>query len=208
MKMGGSSNKAYKQARADEERRRREIQSAQRRIEGIFASPEREQQVRDFINANLALRQSELDRGHRDAGLDLKFALARSGLSGGSADIDQNADLAENYFRGSAEAVRAAENAGAQLRAQDQSSKQQLFAQLLGGADATTAAQNAGQMMRTNAALAGEEGIYGAFDNLFGQFADLNKASKVAAGERRASRDYGSLFGPRPKAQITVPGAV
>jgi hypothetical protein len=206
--MGSSPNKAYKQQKADEERRRREIEAGQRRIEAIFSAPERQKQIQDFIDAQREFYQSDLDREHRDAGLKLKFALARSGLSGGSADVDSNADLSEAYFRGVAEADRRALGAGANLRAEDQSAKQQLFSQLLGGSDATTAAQNAAQMMRTNASIAKQNATFGAFDSLFSQFGDIYKSSQEAAGERRAAKDFGSLFGPRPRTQVNVPGAV
>lgn len=201
MCFGGGGGDAYAQARADEEKRRQEIEAAQRQIESIFSSPERQQQYADFTAAQRAALFSDLDREKQRNDRELKFALARSGLSGGSTDIDQNRLLSETYLRGIAEAERRAQRAGAELQSQDQQAKQQLFSQLLSGADATTATQNAAQMMRTNAALASEDATFNAFDKLFGDFGDVYKNSKEAAGERRASYEFGSLFGPRPKNQ-------
>jgi hypothetical protein len=205
---GGSTNKASKAAEAAEAKRKAEITAGQQRIEGIFSSPERQQQYDDFVNSQRQYLQQDLDREHRDNTLQTKFATARSGLSGGSVDVDRQTDLAEIYLRGVAEAERRAQNSGAELRAQDQDSKQQLFSQLLAGADATTAAQNAAQMMRTNSALSKQDGTVNAFDNLFGDFGSVYKQSREAAGERRASQEFGSLFGPRPQTQAKVSGGI
>jgi hypothetical protein len=207
---GGDSSGAYDQAAADEEERRKQIQASQRQIESIFSSPERLQQYADFEEA---LRQglfSDLDRQKVDNDRELKFALARSGLAGGSVGIDQNQNLAETYLRGVAEAERKAQRGGAELRAQDQASKQQLFSQLLAGADATTATQNAAQMMLTNVGLAKDEATFGAFDKLFGDFGGFYKNTKEAAGERRARNEFGlnTLFQPRQASNVQVSGGI
>ena len=68
-------------ARQEEQRRKAEIAAGQRRIEGIFSGPEREQQIQDFIDAQRGLLFSDLNREHEDTGRQLKFSLARSGLS-------------------------------------------------------------------------------------------------------------------------------
>lgn len=204
----GSSNKAAKEAQRAEEQRRAEIDAATQRIEGIFSSPERQQQYQDLIGSHRQYLQGDLDRKHRENTLKTKFATARSGLSGGSVDVDRQSDLSETYLRGVAEAERMAQNKGAQLMGQDQSSKQQLISQLLSGADATTAAQNAGQMMRQNALQAKSDAPFNAFDQLFGDFGSIYKQSRESAGERRASAEFGSLFGPRPKQQTQVAGGI
>lgn len=207
---GGGTDKASKAAAAAEEQRQAEITASQKRIESIFSSPERNKQIEDFIASQRGLFQSDLDREKQENDRQLKFSLARSGLSGGSTDVDQNRELAELYLRGIAEAERRAQNSGAELRSQDQQSKQQLMSQVLGGADATTAAQNAAQMMRTNAALAGQDSTFGAFDSLFKDFSNIYKNSKEAAGERKATRDmgFGTLFSPTTTQPVQVAGAV
>jgi hypothetical protein len=205
---GGGNNDAFKEAEAQEAARQAKLTADQRRLEGIFSSPEREQQIQDFIAAQRGYLQSDLDREKEEQDRQLKFSNARSGLSFGSVDIDSNRNLGELYLRGVAEAERRAQNAGATLRSEDQASKQQLFSQLLGGADATTAAQNAAQMMRTNASLARQDSTFNAFDTLFKGFGDIHKRSREAAGERRAAEEFGSLFGPRPRIQAPVAGGI
>ena len=189
-----------------EKKRKEEIAAAQRRIEGIFSSPSREKEILDFIGAQRGYLQSDLDRQHTKNRLQTKFATARSGLSGGSVDVDRNRTLAETYLRGIAEAERRAQNAGADLRSADQQSKQTLFNQILSGADVGTAATNAAQLMRINSQQAAQDSYVNAFQGLFGDFGDIYKQSREAAGERRASQDYGSLFGPRPRTQASGAG--
>jgi hypothetical protein len=207
-KMFKTGSKASDEATAQEAARQAKLTADQKRIEGIFSSPQREQQIQDFIAAQRGYLQSDLDRTHGDNERNLKFANARSGLSFGSVDADSNTRLSELYLRGVGEAERRAQNSGSQLRADDQSSKQQLMSQILGGADATTAAQNAAQMMRNNANLAGQDSTFNSFDTLFKGFGSIYKDSKEAAGERRASQEFGSLFGPRQKTQAQVSGGI
>lgn len=203
---GKGSDDAYKQAKADEEARRAEIEGNIRRLEGIFADPRRKQEIQDFIGANRDYLFKDLDRRKVEQDRNLKFSLARSGLSGGSTDIDQNRALSETYLRGIAEAERRAQGAGANLESADQQAKQSLFSSILAGGDVSTAAQNATQMMQTNLAQGRLDATQNAFEGLFGDFGDIYKNSREAAGERRASQEFGTLFGPRPYQQAPVAG--
>lgn len=205
---GGGSDKAFKAAQAAEEQRQAEIAAAQKRIESIFGSPQREQQVQDFIAARRGLLQDELRRAQDVNARQTRFATARSGLAGGSVDVDRQRLLAETFLRGIAESERGAQNAGAELRSQDQQAKQQLLSQLLAGGDVTTTGQNASQIFQNSAALNKQDAVFNAFDRLFGDFGDIFKQSREAAGERRASREFGSLFGPRPRTQSQVAGGI
>jgi len=205
---GGGGGKATAAAEATEAERKAQLAASQQRIEGIFNSPERNQQIEDFIASQRGYLQSDLDRTHKTNQLNTKFATARSGLSGGSVDVDRNRLLSETYLRGIAEAENKAQGAGANLRAQDQSSKQSLFSQVLSGGDATTAATNAAQAMQQNIGMAKQDNMFGTFDSLFGDFGNIYKNSREDAGDRRASKEFGSLFGPRPKTQTQVAGGI
>lgn len=201
-----SGNKAVKQAEAAEKQRQEQIAETQRRIEGIFGSPERESDILDLERSVQQYLQGDLDRQHADTSRQLKFANARSGLSGGSADIDLNLRLGDDYLRGILEAERKAKSAGASLRQQDAETKSGLFSQVLGGLDATTAAQNAASALQQNSALAKSTAFQQGFDNLFSDFSSIFKNSKEAAGDRTARYDFNALYGQRPKAPAQVAG--
>lgn len=196
----GGGGDAAAEARQQEEQRKAEIAAANARVESIFGSPQREAQIQDLEAATRDFLQSDLNRQHTDTSRNLKFALARSGLGGGSVDVDQNRRLAENYLRGTLEAQRRANAAGASLRSQDANTKAGLFSQILGGLDATTAATQAAQALQTNVALAKSDAYQQGLGDLFGDFSDLFKLSREQAGERRQAYDFNTLYAPRPGA--------
>jgi len=203
----GSSNKASRAAEQEEAKRKAEIKVGQARVNSIFDSPERQQDYLDVTDATRALLTKDLDRQKVDADLQTKFALARNGLTGGSADIDQNRRGAENYLRGIVEAERRAKGAGNKLQSEDMSTKSSLFSQILGGMDSTTAAQQAAQSMQQNIALTRNQDYMSGFDNNFGNMANFWKQSKESAGDRRAAYDFNSLYGNRQKPVGSVAGS-
>lgn len=204
----GSSKKATKAATAEEEKRRKEIADAQKRIDAIFGSSERQGDITDLENATREYLQSDLDRKKGDTDRQLKFSLARSGLSKGSADIDQNLRLADDYLRGILEVERRAKTAGTTLRSQDAETKAGLFSQVLGGLDTTTAASQATQALRQNVDISKSQAFQQGIGDLFGDFSDIFKSSKTASGDRRASYDFNTLYGARQRPMPTVAGGV
>jgi len=198
MCFGGGSNRAAEEAQRAEAERQAQIQEAQKRVESIFGSPAREAQVEDLVGATRGFLQEDLDRQHKDTSRNLKFSVARSGLAGGSTDIDQNRRLAEKYLRGTLEVERRANTAGATLRSQDSATKAGLFSQILGGLDSSTAATEAARSLQNNVAMAKSDAYQQGIGDLFGDFADIFKLSREAAGERRQAFDFNTLYAPRP----------
>jgi len=204
----GGSDKAVKAATAEEEKRKAEIAAAQQRIESIFGSPKRESDITDLENATRSFLNEDLGRQKGDADRQLKFALARSGLSKGSADVDQNLRLGDDFLRGVQEVERRSKTAGTNLRSQDQETKNSLFSQILGGLDTTTAAQQAAHSMQQNIALSKSSAQQQGLNDVFGDFSDIFKSSKTAAGDRTARYDLNALYGARLKPSSTIAGGV
>ena len=206
--MGSSSSGASRAAQAAEDKRREDIKLTQKRIEGIFTSPEREADIQDFINSTRGFLQQDLNREKGINDRQLKFALARSGQAGGSTDIDQNRNLSEAFLRATVEGERRAQGAGQSLRAADQEAKLGLFNQAVGGLDMTTSSSNALRSMQQNIDFAKNIQSEQNFDSFFSDFGDLFSASRKSAGERRQAQEFGTLFGARPTAAIQVAGGV
>ena len=185
---GGSSNRATQQAERNERERQQQIQQSVAAINAAYNDPARQQQIDEYRAATEALLRQDLDRSKDDADRNARFAMARLGLSGGSADVDTNRNLAETYQRGVIDAVRQAQGAAAQLRAQDQSSRQNLIALAQSGIDATTSAQQAAEALQVNLANARGQVMPNAANQLFGGFADLYRQSQEQAGRRDAKR--------------------
>jgi len=195
--VGSSGGNAQAQAERAEAERQARIAATQRRIESTFATPQREADIADFLNATRGYYRSDADRQQGDAARNLQFALARTGMVGGQYDADTNRRLAETYQRGILEADRRAQSAAANLRASDQQSKQNLLALAQSGLDMTTATTNASQSLRNNLASATADAREGSLGNLFSSFGDIYQQSVKQDEERRAQRDvYRTLYQP------------
>lgn len=195
--MGGGSDSAQREAQAAERERQAAIAATQRRIEGIFNAPQREADINSFLDATRQYYRTDADRQQQDAARNLRFAVARSGQTGGQFDADTNSRLAETYQRGLLEADRRAQAAAANLRASDQQSKLNLFAQAQAGLDATTAAQNASQALRQNLEMGNATAREQALGDLFSSFGDVYKNSVAQDESRRAQKSiYQTLYAP------------
>lgn len=189
---GGSPDKAQKEAQAAEDQRRASVTAAQQQIEGIYSSPQRGADIADLVAATKSFLGGDLSRKNEIAQRGLKFALARSGQTMGSLEVDKRRDLGQEYLRGALEVNRRGDAAGSALRQSDQQSKLDLFSQAAAGLDATTAARNAGESMRANIGLARADATQNGIGDLFGSFADIYKNSRDQRGRDDAEKyQYG-----------------
>jgi hypothetical protein len=83
--------------------------------------------------------QQSIGEDYATAQRDLRDALARQGLTAGSADIDQAALLGRERDKGLLEAGRRADTAASDLEMADEATKQNLIAQINAGLDASSA---------------------------------------------------------------------
>lgn len=195
--MGGGSNDAQRDAERAERERQAAIQATQRQIDAIFSSPTRERDIADFGAAQRQYYRTDADRQQVDAARNTRFALARSGLTGGQFDADTNAKLAETYQRGILEADRRAQGAVASLRAADQEAKQRLFSMAQSGLDSTTASNQAAQALRQNLEMGRVDAGEKSLGDLFSRFGDIYTQSQKQKEEQRAQRDiYRTLYQP------------
>lgn len=193
--MGSSGGNAQKEAQQAEEQRQRAIQQTQRQIESVFTRPEREQDIGKFLDATRQYYRADVDRQQGDAARNAQFAIARSGQAGGSFDADTNSRLAETYQRGVIEADRRAQAGAANLRSQDQASKQQLFALAQSGLDSGTAAAQSAQALRQNLDMSRVTANENSLGDLFGSFGDIYKNSVTQDENRKAqTKIYNTLY--------------
>ena len=185
---GGGSNRAAAQAEQAERDRQADIARSVNAINQAYSDPARATQIDEYRTATQALLQQDLDREKESADRNARFAMARLGLSGGSADVDTNRSLAETYQRGVLDAVRQAQAAAAQLQGQDQQSRQNLIALAQSGVDATTTAQQAAESLRVNLANARSQVLPNAANQAFGGFAELYRNSQDQRGRADARR--------------------
>ena len=196
----GGSNRAQREAEAQERERQAAIRSGTEQVRGIFANPARLSEIAEAVAATRAMLAGDLTRQNREATRTNRFALARSGQLGGSLQADRARQLAEAYGRGRLEVERRAQGVGANLRAADEDSQARLMGLVQGGLDATTAAQQAAQAMRSNLAAGAADRNAGDLGSMFAGITNAAQASRDAADRRRADRQmwlYAPNFGGR-----------
>jgi hypothetical protein len=192
----GSHNSAQGAAQRAEQTRQRQITRTTGQINAAYDAPGRQKQYDDFLNA---VRQNYTEDATRQKGIadrGLKFSMARSGLSGGSADVDARRTSGEEFQRGILQAEDRAQGALGDLRSADEQSRLQLIQMAQSGLDATTAAQRSQAAISAGAQTAMAKSKADGLGDIFGQTAKTYDAQQVAAAQRRGqTAAVGSLYG-------------
>lgn len=197
--MSGPSNKASDQARRDEQARLAKITQTQGAINGVFNDPRRAADISDFVNATRDFYGQDLDKQKANTDRQLKFALARGGLTGGSTQVDQQRHLGEDYTNGLLQVDRKARGAGAELEAADQDARARLISLATSGLDSTTAAQQAAASMRSSLEAGKSAAQMQGLGDVFQPLGNFFKDAKEAQVRRQTNQAVGnSLYAPNP----------
>jgi hypothetical protein len=192
----GGGNSAAKKADQRETQRQAGIKAGVANINGIFDDPKRAAQRDDFMGALRTQLFGDLGKQRKVATRNLKFANARNGTTGGSQDVDSNAQLREDADRGTLDAERKVQAAGAGLQGDDEASRASLISLVQGGADTGTAAARAGASLQGNLQKALSSNTANSLGDVFGTTAGIWKTASEAAEKRRAQQmPVGSLYG-------------
>ena len=115
----------------------------------------------------LAVALDSLSKQRDDTSRDIRFNVARSGLAGGSVDIDQNQLLADKYSQGVIQANSNADGIVNGVRSRDESTRADLISRINAGMDANSASQSALAQIQNNQAAAKVEGQSNLLNNFF-----------------------------------------
>lgn len=141
-------------ARRMEEDRQSRIAAATDSINSIFNTGNRDSLYADQRGAVYDLNSQDVNRQAAEAERANRFGLARSGLLGGSADIDSTSDINRRTNEGLIRAGGIADQASADLRSSDEQTRANLISLAQSGIDTGTASQMALQGLKANAATA------------------------------------------------------
>lgn len=192
---GSPDNSAQREAQREEQARQARTTASVGRINQAFDDPRRAQQIGDFLGATRSFYMNDLNRQKADTDRGLKFAMARSGNTGGSVAIDNARRVGEEYSRGVIEADRRAQGAAADLRAQDEQSRLNLIGLAQSGMDATTGNSRALQALQNNLQAGRATATAQGLGDAFGVFANLFRRSQEEAARRRGERYvYNTVF--------------
>ena len=189
-KTSNAESAADKAARLEQERQAR-IAEAQKRINGVFDNPNRKGEIADFVSALRDYHLQDLDRQKATTDRELRFAMARGGLTGGSVNVDKNREFAEEYLRGRLNVENRALGAGADLEARDQDARARLIQLATSGMDTTTAAQQAAASMGSNLESARATAYGQQMGDQFAGFGKFIKDRREEAIRRQGVRDSG-----------------
>lgn len=144
----------------------------------------------DTRAAGFDLNKTKLDQDRESSARQLKFALARSGLFGGSADVDQQALEQRAYDRGVLDIGTQADTGVSDLRSQDEQSRLGLISQINAGVDAGSALSSARDQLSINAQRADAAARGQTIGNLFNNIGLLYDRQNQGAGVLDARRLY------------------
>lgn len=182
-----SGNGATKRAEQAEAQRQAQISGNVRDINQAFAGREPQYQqltqaVRDRLNTAFQQQRAIATRQN-------KFALAKAGLTGGSAAIDAGKRLSREAQEGALEVERRARGAGEELRAKDESTRAQMIGLAQSGADIGHAGQQTAEMLRANIGAAQNQDFVNGLGDIFGGTAAAYRTAQDAAQRRRGLQD-------------------
>lgn len=140
----------------------------------------------DQRDAVYQINSKDVNRQYGDAERNNRFGLARHGLMGGSADVDSNAQLQEITNEGLMRASGIADSAAANLKAKDESARQNLIAMAQSGIDTGTAQQMAMEKLDTTAQEAEGARAGASVGDLFGNLTQAYLRYKKLNGEENA----------------------
>jgi hypothetical protein len=140
------------------------------------------------------LNKNKLDEDYADAARTNRFALARNGLTGGSADIDSMADLQDRYAKGLVDAKGLGQTAAADLQQADETAKSNLISLAEAGLDAGSAANQATSSLNSNYQSALGDRSASTIANYFNNMGQLYLTNKLnqAMQDAYANGYYGS----------------
>lgn len=192
--MCGGGGNASAAATQQEAARQANISSNVNQIDNSFAN--RQPAYQNYLNATQNLYQTELGRQQGIASRNLKFGLARSGLTGSSVAADQGDELGREMAQGSITAEQKAQSGLAGLESQDNSERLQLINLAQSGADVGNVATQSADAQRANLGAAMSSSTASGLGDIFGGItSDVNNYNNAAAARRGVNNSTQYLYG-------------
>ena len=118
-------------------------------------------------NNALGIALDSLGKQKQDTDRELRFGLARSGLTGGSVDVDKNQNVADRYSEGIITANSNADGIVNSVKAKDEGARIDLISRINAGMDANSASSSALASIQNNQNAAKVEGQSNLLNNFF-----------------------------------------
>jgi len=140
------------------------------------------------------LNSQEVNRQAGEAERNNRFGLARSGLAGGSADVDSVADINRRTNEGLLRAGGIADQSAADLRAADEGTRSNLISMAQSGIDTGSAATMALNGLKVNADSVAAQRSGSSVGSLFNDMSQAYLINQQRQGMNTGMQPYGSQF--------------
>ncbi len=192
----GTGSSAANAANAANAARQTQINQTVNSINQAYGSPARQQQYSQYGKALLGQYTNQLNQQQQINARDLKFAMARSGLTGGSAAADANTQLGMDYSQGLLNASQQAQGGVAALQNADINAKNQLTSLAEQGDYTGAIPTQIAQAQSTALGAAQNYSAANALGNAFNTTAGIYNNEQTAAANRRAQvTPFGGPYG-------------
>ena len=192
----GTNNKAANAAAAANADQQAQIQASVQQINNAYASPQRQAQYDTYGKNLLNYFTGQANEGQATNARNLKFAEARSGLTGGSAAADANTQLGKDYSKALLQASQQAQAGTAALKQSDIQAKNQLIGLAQQGNFTGQIPQQVAAAQSASLGAAQNYANPNALGNLFSGTAQIWQNEQTAAANRKAQiSPIGSLYG-------------
>ncbi len=192
----GTGNSAANAANAYNQQQQQQIQNSVNQINAAYSNPNRTNQYAQY-NQNLSdYYTGQVNNQEAVNARNLKFAMARSGLSGGSAAVDSNTQLQKDYTQGLLQASQAATAGTSALEQADINAKNQMISLAQQGNFTGTIPTQVAQNMQTTLQAAQNYGNANTLGNAFTATQGIaNNEATAAALRRSQTSPFGSYYG-------------
>jgi hypothetical protein len=192
----GTGSSATNAAAAANAQQQAAIQNSVNQINAAYGSAGRQAQYQQYGNNLDQYYTNQVNENEANQARNVKFAMARSGLTGGSAATDANTQLQKDYTQGLLQASRQAQAGQASLQQSDINAKNQLISLAQQGGNIGSIP---GQVSAAQSAALGSAQNYGdanSLANLFSGTAQIYQNEQTAAANRKAQQSpIGSIYG-------------
>jgi hypothetical protein len=197
MSMGGGSGDSAKLAAQQTQQQQEQTNATVAQINAAYGSNARQQQYTDFANNLQKYYQTQINNQQTVANQALKFSLARSGLTGGSAASYAGGVEAKDYQTALLNAQNQTQTAVGNLKQSDVTAKNNLTSLAEQGLSTGDAASNAASAMSANLQNASSAETPNALGTLFNNTGSIYQAQQTAAANRKAAQaGVGGVYAP------------
>ena len=194
--MGMGSSSSSNSAAAANTAQQNQINGTIAQINSAYDSPSRQAQYSTYGNQLDKYYTNQVNQQDATNARNLKFANARSGLTGGSEAVDSNTQLQKDYTQGLLQASQAAQTGQAALEQADISSKNQLIAQAEQGSNLGSIPNAIASSTNANLGAAQNYSNSNSLGNLFAGTGQIYQNEQTAAANRLAQNNpIGSPYG-------------